>query len=285
MSILTLQAIQDTFISQSNPNTNYGSSTSLFSGKFSSAPSNYRSLLKFDISSITASADIQSAILKLYIHRNDDPSISKPTSIYNLLAEFNESTVTYSNQPSYASAPSSTLNITSQLNTFLQWDITYLVKDWQQGIITNYGLIIINFESMPSLVGFYSRKFSTITQHPVLTIEYSEDDSIIQYPPQNVTSCDDWNYTTSIPLKNRIGTFGVVNTGVTNNAYVTLQVSTDGITWIDDHPPYLSLYEFAPGDDTILTSNGYMFFVRAAYKSVASGQPAHLTVYVTTKKQ
>lgn len=284
MTVLSLPAIQNTFISKLCPKRCYGQSPVLLTGKSPMQNSICRSLLKFDISSIPNSAKINSSFLKLYLYRNDAPSTKKPASLHNLLAPFDENSVNYSNQPRFQQTPSAVISISDQLNTFLYWDITELVTDWHEKKIPNYGLVLTGLESCYSLVGYLSSYSMDCLLHPALLVDYSTDANIIQYSPEVVTSSDTWSYTKSLPLGGGVGTFGIQNNCTCNSAYVKLQISPDGVNWIDDFPTYMSITEFAPGDNAVLTTSGHMAYVRAAYKSVKSGEPAKLTIYASIKK-
>lgn len=283
MTILTLHAVQNTFVSKLWPDKNYKCYPILFTGDNIYRKSICRSLLKFDINSIKNSVNISNASLCLYIYRNDVPSIIKSTSVHNILSPFDETTVTYSTQPMFDMNPSAILGITSEKDTFLKWDITNLLISWLRGSSPNYGLLLTGLESQYSLTGFFSTRYKNPLMHPVIVIEYSSDDEFIEYPPEKVTSSDQWNYTSSIPLSNRIGTFGIQNSCISNSAYVKLQLSPDGQNWLDDSPAFMSITEFSPGNNAVLTTNGYMAYVRAAYKSTKCNRPAELIIYTTTK--
>jgi hypothetical protein len=283
MTILTLHSVQNTFVSKLWPNKNYKCYPTLFTGENFHQNSICRSLFKFDIHSIKNSLNINNANLQLYIYRNDVPSITKPTSVHSLLSPFDEKTVTYSTQPMFDMNPSAILGITSEKDTFVKWDITSLLINWLKGDSPNYGLLLTGLESQYSLTGFFSSKHKNPLMHPVITIEYSSDKDFIEYPPEKVISSDQWNYTPPIPLSNRVGTFGIENSGTSNSAYVKLQLSSDGQNWLDDCPVYMSITEFSPGNNAVLTTNGYMSYVRAAYKSTMCNKPAELIIYATTK--
>ena len=283
MATLLLNAVQNTFISKLLPDKIYNCPRFLFAGKNNYKSSICRSLFKFDIDSIKPSVNIKNAALKLYLYRNDVPSSIKPLSVHNLLAPFDEKSVSYLTQPEFDPIPSATLEIKSEKEVFLQWDITNLFCSWLKGKTSNYGFVLTGHEAQYSLTGFFSNKCGNPNLRPVILINYSTNEAFIEYPPEKVTTSECWRYTTPVPLNNRIATFGVQNIGSSGNAYVKLQLSPDGLTWLDDCPTYMSLAEFSPGNNAILTTTGYMAFARAAYKSSSHCNPAKLTIYVTTK--
>ncbi len=285
MAILYLQAVQNTFVSKLYPEKNYSSFRTLFTGKSSNPKSLCRSLFQFDTKLIPSCANIYSATLRLFIYRNDFASILKPTSVHYLSASFDEKTATYSNQPPFEKEAESIVNITDEKNTVISWNITSLVNKWRKDIIPNYGLILTGLDCRCSLTGFFSSRFVGEKLQPVIKVEYSTNDNIIQYPAEEVVTGDEWNYTKSISLGSRTGTYGITNIGISNSAYVKLQLSPDDMSWQDDHPTYMSINEFSPSDNAVLTTNGFMRYARAAYKSIELGHPAELVIYASASPQ
>ncbi|MCY6353851.1 DNRLRE domain-containing protein [Clostridium sp. ZS2-4] len=285
MPNLTLSTVQDAYISQLFPDMNFGHDSMLFCGKLTTGASIYRDLIKFDISSIPDIATIESATLKLYITQNNVPSLVKPTKVYNLLSSFNENTITYTTQPAFDPTPAASLDIVSQINAYLEWDITSLVRDWHIGNIPNYGLILRGLESAYSFTGFTSKDYFNPAKHPILEISYSEDTGIIEYVPEDVTSTGTWAYSTAIPLGGRTATFGIENLGP-KEACIILQLSPDNSIWIDDHSSSLSLCQLNAGDNLTLTTNGYLLYTRLrciALDCVNPGDHATIRIYKTIK--
>lgn len=278
MATLTLTPTQDAYITQFYPNLNFGGSDSLFAGLFQGINDGYRSLLKFDVSAIPSESTINSARLRLYIYRNDVPALSKPIKIYRTLSSFNENTVTYNNQPPISVTPDATTNITNELNTFIEWDITNLVNGWVNNSIANNGIMVVGLESTLSLVGFRSKEYVNAMQRPELVVDYAFS-KIVVYPPEYVTTTDNFTGSTPLPLGPGSATFGIRNIGTANNAYVIVQLSADGIDWIDNILPFISVPLFGPGDHLIMNTDGHMPFARVAFKSQTPGLSANLVIY------
>ncbi|MFL0249606.1 DNRLRE domain-containing protein [Clostridium neuense] len=277
MPTLTFQSTGTTFISQNNPTLNYSSSPLIYVGQFSGPTDNYRSIIEFNISSIPINYSIVSATLLLYIARNDVPALSKPIYVYRILQNYDINTVTYSNQPlTFPTAEGST-TITNEIGTVISIDVTASIKNWYSGLSKNLGFLLRGDETQTSLVGFTSANYPINSFTPTLIINVNQG-TITQSPSQTINTADTLIGSNPIPLGTNSATFAIQNTGTSNSGYVTLQLSPDGTTWIDDISPVMTLPSLEPGQSIILNTRGHMAYVRAAVQSVVSGQSAQLTI-------
>lgn len=275
MPSLTFQASATTYISQSNPTINYSSSPTIYVGRFSGG--NYRSILQFNISSIPINYSINSATLSLYIVRNDVPALAKQLYAYRILQNYDINTVTYNTQPTVYPIADGSTTITNQISTVISINVTSAVINWYNGSSKNYGLLLQDDETQPSLVGFTSASYPLNNFIPVLIVNTTKG-TITIYPSEIINTANTVIGSTTIPLGTNSGTFAIQNTGVSNKGYVTLQFSNDGTTWIDDLSPVMNLPSLEPGQSIILNTRGHMAFVRAAVQSVTNGQSAQLTI-------
>lgn len=275
MPSLTFQASGTTYISQNNPTTNYSSSPTIYVGQLSGG--NYRSIIQFDISSIPINYSINSATLSLYIIRNDVPALAKQLYVYRILQNYDINTVTYNNQPTVYPVAEGSTTITNELGTVISIDVTTAVRNWYTGLSRNYGFLLQDDETRPSLVGFTSEHYSINTFDPVLTINLTKG-TMTMYPSETINTANTLIGSSKISLGTNSGTFAIQNTGASNKGYVTLQLSNDGTTWIDDLSPVMNLPSLEPGQSIILNTRGHMAFVRAAVQSVINGQSAQLTI-------
>jgi hypothetical protein len=126
----------DTFVSASNPKLNFGTSPVLVVQPGSVV------YMKFDLSSLPGSANVQRATLRIYVN-----ALVKPGSfdVFPVLGEWSEGTLTYSSNPPELgpSATGRTIPVTSfSLNNYVLADITGLVQDWVSGKLANHGLAL-----------------------------------------------------------------------------------------------------------------------------------------------
>jgi TGF-beta propeptide. len=172
MATITLSPTNDSYISQYYGNTNFGSVSVLFIGMFVGPGDDYRSLLKFDVSSIPVGSIITNATLGLFDERKD-VSGGELATIYRNLADFSQSTVTWNNAPPIV-ATSDTVTIEdANLNSYVNFNITDLVQGWVYGAFPNFGFTVEGVETTPALCGFYSQESGDPSKRPILTVTYT----------------------------------------------------------------------------------------------------------------
>ncbi|WP_053956176.1 DNRLRE domain-containing protein [Inediibacterium massiliense] len=279
MNTIKLFPTQNVYISQYYPSINYAQAPSLDVGRFTGPGDTKRTLLQFDFSSLVG--NIESAYLNLYLYRNEVPSISKPNTIYQLETSFDQNTVTYNTAPSYSSTANASVSITNEINKFIQWDITSLVKGWMEKTITNNGIILIGLESANGLVAYKSTRWADSAYWPYLEIHFSGN-YLFTYPVENVTTTNDQSGSTPIFLGPRIATFGIKNTG-NYRGDVLIQLSPDGSTWIDHLPLAYTVPSLSSQDTITLSTSAYFNYARIAYASHTLGEPTTLSIYASIK--
>lgn len=136
-----------------------------------------RSMIEFDLSGVgLTGAQVQSATLDLWVDATDgtgfgaSPTAGTPVLIdlYALSGPWVESTVTWSTIPA-AGALYSSLSI-GGINQLVSFDVTALVQDWLDGVLTNNGLLLQGNAPVgsPSVVANFSSASGTLA--PALTI-------------------------------------------------------------------------------------------------------------------
>lgn len=176
----TLQIVTDANVNSSYPATNYGSSTAITASytrlvKPAGATTIYRGLMFFSTDSIPNNSNILSA--KLTLNRISG-SVQYGFWLYAITSSWNESTVTYSSQPSYSSTDiyviNSNLPNTDPLYVF---DIKGIVQKWCDGVFENHGLLL----KKVSESGFISGSLSFLSSDG--TPEENRPQVIITYLP------------------------------------------------------------------------------------------------------
>ncbi|WMJ81128.1 DNRLRE domain-containing protein [Clostridium sp. MB40-C1] len=266
MSSLILNCSSNAYVSASNPTTHYPDTGTLYCGRYTNAQDIYRSLLKFNMLPLPVNCIINSAYLKLYIKRNDVPNLTKPTKLYKLLNDFDENTVSYSTVPSFDPTPLATLNITSQLNTYIQWDITSILSQWKLFPQQNFGLLVEGLENQYSLTTFGSRMHSSPNTQPVIEVNYELTQDIVAYDEETLEFLGDNESITSmvIPLGPNVATFGIKNEGP-GTVSAVIEISNDMNTWINNNFIYGSPFILGPDETATLTSIGYMNYARLKF--------------------
>ncbi len=170
LTIRNITPLKDAYISQYYPNQNFGSSSFLYISQYQQIGDDYRSLLQFPLGSIPSGRRIVSARLRLTVYRNEIPSgRSIRASLRRVLQFWNESTVTWNNQPRSLSVFSFRISSARRPGSTITLDITSLVRRWYSGRSSNLGIMLRGNERINSLVGFYSSESS---RAPRLIVNY-----------------------------------------------------------------------------------------------------------------
>ena len=163
--------IQDSYVYQYSPNSNYGAEGDLF------IYSNYfdyntiaRSLIEFDLTSIAPGTGIQSALLNIYMFNQAGSDFA--IEICEVDDPWNEMTVTWNNQPVHDTDFIAAI-LPYQGYTWWHFDITALAQFWVDNPGLNHGLKMkMEVEQYPDSCGraayFYSR--DTLLNQPHLEI-------------------------------------------------------------------------------------------------------------------
>ena len=143
---------------------------------FSTASGNYRTLIKFDLSSIPAGATITSADLKLYYYAYAG-TVGDPLdiSVYRTTVDWNEGYLSWSNAENYNSFSYDTVTIIVGSGAdYKTWDITALVQNWVDGTYSNYGVLLRAPTQSGSSIyrTFRSKEYGSNV--PKLEVTYSE---------------------------------------------------------------------------------------------------------------
>lgn len=160
---------------------NYGSTADFLATAWTNGgnTSNIRSLLQFDLSSIPSSATVTSAKLSLYYKTSastGDHSGSNESYVRKVISSWDESTVTWDNQPSLSTAGQLMLSkSTSATQDFVDIDVTDLVRDWVAAPSSNFGLMmLLQNESPYRQLAFASGDHTESAKRPKLVIDYKE---------------------------------------------------------------------------------------------------------------
>jgi hypothetical protein len=173
----TFYSIADATVLQGYPNDNFGDATDMWAG-YDDNPETMaqiaRSLVQFDISSLPADVDITKATLWVYlVNSRDYPDTSRTITTYRITGGWVEDSVTWNNKPGYGSAYGSH-SIVHGAWDWYDFDVTDLVKAWDNGTYTNQGVMLRG----PEISGADSsrRGFSTredpYGDTPYLVVEY-----------------------------------------------------------------------------------------------------------------
>ncbi len=173
-----LDASGDTYIDQWEMNQKYGANNKLSQ---KSQFSRYRrSLLKFDLSSISASGDkILSSNLEIYLVGSPDTN-TEEIAVYTVTADWDEPKVSWNKrtQTDNWSDSGGDFDPTEHTRTLVDenapglytWDILDLTRDWVAANVSNYGVILRNTSFNSNAFEFASREYADVSKRPKLRI-------------------------------------------------------------------------------------------------------------------
>jgi len=172
MDIFFFVPKEATYISQLNPNNNFGPCEELYVGQSALPSDTFRTLIKFDISIIPLGGSIENASLRLFLNK-DVTSLAQTIYINRLLSNFSQNTVTWNDAPEFEETLFNTLISDSNINSYIYVNITDLVSDWYTGTIANTGILLSTLETTTSLMEYVGYKDGSVSLWPTLLIEYN----------------------------------------------------------------------------------------------------------------
>lgn len=171
-----IEPIKCVFIAQYYADRNFAQEPSLFVSRYKNAGDVYRSLLQFPLShspggSGWASA-LERAVLKLDIIKNDIPRGNIQVSVHKVWQAWLESTVSWLTQPLFSISPEISCPVRAGFTGTLELDLTDLAGSWQQGTLSNYGLLLSGDEEHNRLLSLAGRNPPPGRKPPRLILEY-----------------------------------------------------------------------------------------------------------------
>ena len=114
------------------PDKDRSTEASVYAGGDGDGSARYsRIYIQFSVSAIPSTAVIESAALRLDYYYSYSKNVQAPIGVYRVTSTWNESTVTWNNQPTFNTTAIDTVLVpTTATYTFLSWDVTSLVKSW-----------------------------------------------------------------------------------------------------------------------------------------------------------
>lgn len=230
-SVYQIPASKDTFLSSSNPGTNYGNLNLLRLG-WNSTYGAMRTVIQFDLSSIPQNAFINSAQLRIY-QTSASPSNDSPmgTKAQFMRSSWSEGGATWNNA-NYLGGAEIGVGEINNLNGWKSADATEPVREHVSGAVANNGFILIGAEGTEN--GGRSRTFYSRQQpgfQPVLIVDWVANcdttkptasvNALPQYSPAEFTVT--WSGSDSAPS-------GCPPSGV---AYYNVQYNINGGNWAD----------------------------------------------------
>lgn len=171
--VCSLHPDADTYVDEASPSSNFGTATDLSVRSLLGA--DHRALVRFDLASCSIPSDATIESAELTLHLSDAPTLSRTHDAHRITDTWDETSATWSNQPTRATlATASVLTGTSD-GTTLQWDVTADVADLVAGNTTNHGWLLKDTleDGATGMTATYSaREHTTTEQRPALAVTH-----------------------------------------------------------------------------------------------------------------
>lgn len=134
----------------------------------------YRSFLQHDFSGIPCGSKIISAKLYIYPRSGNDNVNSGGHKFDTVISEWDESTLSWNNQPSIANTPIPAEWLVPTIGAWNSWDITDIAQRWVYQVLPNNGLQFVNKDetSYRTNWNFYNRKYNEGEYSTYVEVEY-----------------------------------------------------------------------------------------------------------------
>ena len=228
-TVTNITPSEDTFSYIFEPDTNMGGNTEVSVWNYYGRQSDYAYIKFANISgtgspNIPSNSNINSATMWLYTRAGESQTIT----FYTPSASWTESSLTWNNQPS----PVTPYASVAQDGSTAHWtsvDVTNIVRKWNDGTITNNGLVALSDGGGASASTDWRSKENK-TNKPYISVDYTAPPNDITPPATDISLAgsrgnNDW-YTSNVQV-NLIATDDEGGSGVKMTEY-----SFDGTNWI-----------------------------------------------------
>jgi len=132
-----------------------------------------RGFAEFEGLSSISGGTVNTAYLDLWIDTAN--STDYDFGIYRVTASWEESSVTWQNQPAFVAEPYATIKVSGAPGGPYTWDVKSLVQEWAAGTYTNYGLVLkrVNMQYPSNWPYFCSGDNSNSSYRPRLRVDYT----------------------------------------------------------------------------------------------------------------
>lgn len=271
-SIKNIISNNDTYVSSLYPYMNFYSTTNLLVG-YKSVNDRYYMLIKFDLSSIEDFSKVKCAKLRLKIQDKNFINTDKNVLyVYQLTDNFYGNSITY-NTLKYDTVMPIGKGIVYYDSQSLDINLTCNIKCMNKDNASNYGLIVISDDKYAGTVNFFNSRSYIMSEVPklILNLEGEIDMVItgrrtetIEYLNLPATNLTKYSNEEDVSQYDKY-TYFVKNKG-SDNCEIVLQISIDGLEWIDDS----IMFTISQGETITIIPMIYSKYARIAYRAIDS---------------
>jgi hypothetical protein len=252
----------DSFVSSSNPSSNYYDSTYVRTGYYTDYGVR-RTYLKFDLSSASGidPNQVTSGYVRIEKYGATDPQVAG----YRVTGSWSSATITWNNKPGYSTSAADHSDYAYN-DTGAWWrmsNCTAMVKNWLDGTYSNYGLCVKDHDEDGGVwTNFYSSDAPS-PDKPELHILYNYGCRSYEYEPSANINC--MGYAVSYDAYITGDMLGMTPSGI--DACNTLSdwlnyTQSKSETWMTSHVDYGSLAAY---NSSINTSVEYRVALRVGW--------------------
>ncbi|MGI6392822.1 MAG: DNRLRE domain-containing protein [Candidatus Izemoplasmatales bacterium] len=173
-------SIQDTYISKSSPDSNYGSSSYFYASYNLSTSLERRGLISFVMPDLSGK---QITYANLSLFKYNTTAATRTIALHHNTSKFSENVVTWNTwmepEPSYRLEMVDYVRVNRVTSEPYIFNITKSVREWVGGVSPNYGFTIKDKEGVGEYTRFYSSEASN--KNPVIEIGYIDPQGIKDY--------------------------------------------------------------------------------------------------------
>lgn len=199
----------------------------------------FQSLICFDITALPACLTILHGTLNLFVLENTCTYVEPVIDVHQIFSPWcKRKAILFNNIPAASAA------VIENKDCKLTFDITSLLTDWYSGASANLGVLLqLRNQQEPGLIGFCGNSAFDSRCWPFLEVTFLE-----RLPGEN--GCQSLDEDEKVTTGNRVltttklnvqpfnYTYYVINTGK-QSARIALELSPDGINWMQDVPPQI----------------------------------------------
>lgn len=174
-----VNSIQDAFVAQSLPTTNYQTAHILGVGKGSDSGVT-RSYIKFTLPTLSSADMVTYSELALWLYNSN--STVRQINAHKVLANWDSATITWNNKPNFDSTVEDYAQVSGNSGNYFIWDVTSIAKEWYTSG-NNYGLMLKNKDESVGYNTFFSSDVSATyaNARPRVIIQYVNTSGLEPY--------------------------------------------------------------------------------------------------------
>ena len=173
---VTLSAQSDTYVSEANPDTNYGGEWTVYTARHSTTYQEQHTLFRFDALPFPTGSTVISAALELRTTINrtqvDAPQADFAIAPEAILNSWGEGTVKWNTMPGSDGMGDPTVPFPTFWSSPFWFDVTNIVQGWASGALLNYGIKLVPDGSETGYVFFDTREYGSGINAPRLIVTY-----------------------------------------------------------------------------------------------------------------